>query len=578
MVELDEAKRRWQATMTTIDVEQVALADALGRVLRAPLRSRWPLPVHDHSAMDGYAVREADVRGATQAEPISLAVVGVAAPGHPWTTALAAGQAVRIFTGAPIPAGVDCVVRQEEVGREGDLVLVSAPVERGNNIRRRGEDVEADALLVDAGVVIDPDVVMALASFGCDPVSVSRRPRVAIVTCGDELVPVVDAAPGRVVDIAGPTIAACCRRFGAEPRCFGPAADELDALRRTVEEARASAPDLLITIGGASVGDRDRVAPVLDSLGLRWEFSRVRVKPGKPTGFGWLDALPVFVLPGNPGAAKVVFGQLVGPALAQMQGRRLADEVRGAVVSVPLARDRVRATVLEVHASEAAGRLRVDAQEANSSARIAPRLRANASLVVPAGDEPLPAGSVVELALRRPAPRRAPPPVLAFIGSSGSGKTTVLARLIAALSADLKVGVIKHGRHFDLDKPGKDSDRFRAAGAAVVVMASPDLTATLEQPERPASFAELLLRLPPELDLDLVLVEGFKYEGLRSVEVHREGRPMLCRGRGFEHVVAIVTDSPRLAPPGLPCYRHDQLVALEAMVRSLADEFPSTSA
>lgn len=569
MIDLDQARQRCQAAIQTLEIEDVALARSLGRVLRTPLLAGWPLPVHDHSAMDGYGVRAADLITASTGTPRALELIGVAAPGQPLPPAIESGQAVRIFTGSKIPPQVDCVIRQEDVERDGQLVRVSSPVELGNNIRRRGEDVTAGALLLDAGTLIDPDVIMALASFGCDPVRVSRRPRVAIVTCGDELVPVAEAGPGQVVDIAGPTIAACCRSLGARPRCFGPAADDLDALLGVLERARASAPDLLITIGGASVGDRDLVAPALDSLGMRWTFSRVRVKPGKPTGFGMLDATPVFVLPGNPGAAKVMFGQLVGPALAQMQGHKLAAERRSALLDVPLERDRSRATVVQVQVSEAGGHLRVDSQAANSSARITPSLRANASLVIPAGAEPLPAGTVVDLELRRPALRRPSPPILAFIGTSNSGKTTALVTLIEALSADLKLGVIKHGRHFDLDKPGKDSARFQAAGANTVIMASPELSATIERPEHPASFAELLSRLPA--DIDLVLVEGFKYEGLRSIEVHREGRAMLCRGAGFEHVVAVITDSPRVAPAGLPCYAHAELAPLEAMARALVD-------
>lgn len=559
MIELDEAQRRWRERITVLDSCEVPLADALGRVLRVPLRSRWPLPVHDHAAMDGYALRSADT-------PAQLTVVGTSAPGHPFTGTLAPGQTVRILTGASIPAGADAVIRQEDIERSGDRLVVREAVPTGHNIRRRGEDIDADVELVAAGTVIDPDVIMALASFGCDPVLVSRTPRVAIVSCGDELVPVAAASPTHVVDIAAPTLAACCRAGGAVAQCFGPARDEPASLRAVIEQARAAAPDLLITIGGASVGDRDLAAPVLDELGIDWSFARVAIKPGKPTGFGLLGALPVFVLPGNPGAARVMFEQFVAPALAVMQGRSEPDTRRAATLALPITRDPRRTTVIQVESSEQGGRLFVDGTQPSSAARLTPRLRANASLLVPPGPEPLPIGTPVELSLRRPPARRRSPPLLAFIGLSNSGKTTLLAALVERLSVDLNVAVIKHGRHFQLDKPGKDSDRFRAAGARVVLVASPELTAVLDHRGREPNFAELLTRLPGSLDL--VLVEGFKSEGLPSIEVHRDDRPLLCSEPGFDHVIALVTNNPTLAPAKLPRYAPDELAALEQLVRA----------
>jgi len=608
MIPLAEARRRCLEGLVPLATERVALAEALGRRLSTALYSAWPLPVRDHAAMDGYGLRSADTRVASPGAPLSLVIVGVAAPGGEMPRPIGTGEAVRILTGAPIPEGVDCVVRQEDVQVEGDrgeraasvgvagsagpaasLLTLRAPVPVGADIRTRGGDVGEGVELVPAGRRVDPEVTLALASFGCDPVAVYRRARVVIVSTGDELVPVARASPGQVVDVAGPALAAACRSAGAEPTCLGPAGDTRESLRATLEAALALGPDLLVTVGGASEGDRDLVRPVLAELGVDWLFSRVAVKPGKPTAFGHLAGLPVFALPGNPGAALVVFRELVSPVIERLQGESGDPELASlttaaATLGLSIEPDRSRGTVLQVEVGrcpEAGGALLVTAARGKSASRVLPILRANASMFVPAGDEPLPTGTAVEVRLRR-APLRLPPrPVLAFMGASNSGKTTVLERLIARLvgrQPGMRIGVVKHGRHFHFDRPGKDSDRYRVAGAVAVALSSPALTATLEHlgddvddvnggPQaEPPSFAELRQRLPP--DLDMVLVEGFKREGLPTVEVHRDGRAMLCRGEGFEHVIAVVSDSGELVPRGLPCFGHADLEGIEAFVRA----------
>lgn len=558
-IEFEEARRLALAAARVLDSEWVALDAALGRVLAEPLTASWPLPIYDHAAMDGYALRSTDMRAA---QPVSLPIAGMVAAGDV-PVRLPAGQAMRIMTGGRIPEDADAVVRQEDVRVEAGVVVASEAVMAGSNLRRRGEDVRLGERLVEAGEVIDPDHVMALASFGHDPVRVRRRPKVVIITCGDELVEARHADGERVVDTAGPTVVACCRARGADARLIGPLPDSPAALELALRSALDERPDLLVTVGGASVGDRDYMRGALDALGMRWSFTRVLVKPGKPTAMGQLGATLVFVLPGNPGAAKTMFAQLVSPVLDRLQGRPDLRPIEF-VTERSLARDRVRTSVVQVELATREGRLELVAGFEESSGRLAPHLRAQGSLIVPPGSAPLPPGSRVELQLRRP-PAPIVLPRLALIGASGSGKTTLIAALLTRLANALAIGVIKHGHHFELDKPGKDSDRFRSAGARAVVVASPELRAMLTWPQRDSTLDELVATLP--LGLDLLLVEGFKHDhGLPAIEVHRGERPPLCAGVGFDRVIALVTDAPALAPAHVRTFAPADIDAIEALV------------
>ncbi|HKE11545.1 MAG TPA: gephyrin-like molybdotransferase Glp [Myxococcota bacterium] len=318
-----EAQRVVLALARQLGSESVAGADALGRVLAEPVLSTRTLPPADNSAMDGYALRFADLAGATRAAPVVLRVAFEVAAGARLERAVAPGQAARIFTGAPLPPGADTVVKQEDTEREGALVRVRVAPSPGENVRLAGEDVRAGELVLDSGTELGPAALGLLAALGRTVVAVRQRPRVAIVAGGDELVePDGAVSDGKIVSSNSYTLAAQCRRAGAEPIYLGIARDTPEALE---ERLRAgSGADLIVSSGGVSVGEHDYVRPALEKLGCTLLFWGVQMKPGYPVVFGRFGETGplVFGLPGNPVSAMVTFEQFVRPVLRKMAGHR----------------------------------------------------------------------------------------------------------------------------------------------------------------------------------------------------------------------------------------------------------------
>jgi molybdopterin molybdotransferase len=304
--------------------ETVAARDALGRVLAEPIVSTRDLPPSDNSAMDGYAVRSADCRGASRARPASLRLAfGVAAGGRA-ERALEAGEAARILTGAPLPPGADAVVRQEDTEREDDTIRVWVAPGPREHVRDAGEDVRCGEAVLEAGSALGPAHLGMLASLGRSVVAVHQRPRVAILSGGDELVePDADVSGGRIVSSNSYSLAAQCRELGAVPVYLGIARDTPEDLERRFRAGLRA--DVLVSSAGVSVGDRDYVRSVLEKLGCTLEFWGVLMKPGYPLAFGRFagpHAPLVFGLPGNPVSALMTFDQFVRPALRKMLGHR----------------------------------------------------------------------------------------------------------------------------------------------------------------------------------------------------------------------------------------------------------------
>jgi molybdopterin molybdotransferase len=299
-------------------------AQALGRVLAEDVRSPRTLPPADCSAMDGYAVRRVDCLGAAPGTPIELAVAFEVAAGQAPAQEVGAGQAARIFTGAPLPGGADAVVRQEDTEAAAGRVLVRSEPRPRENVRDAGEDIRAGDLVLRAGDSVGPAAIGVLASLGRSLAAVHQRPRVAIVSGGDELVePDGDVSGDRIVASNSYSLSAQCLEAGAEPVYLGIARDRPEDLERRLRAGLVA--DCLVTSAGVSVGDHDHVRPVLEKLGCRLEFWGVRMKPGYPLVFGRFDrdgGPLVFGLPGNPVSAMVTFEQFVRPALRKMMGHR----------------------------------------------------------------------------------------------------------------------------------------------------------------------------------------------------------------------------------------------------------------
>jgi len=318
MLTVEEATARILAAFAPLGSESVAITQALGRTLAKPVTARLDHPPQAVSAMDGYAVRAADVT----ALPVRLKVVESIAAGSLPMRAVGPGEASRIFTGAALPAGADTIVIQENTEKDGDHVRIvdGGAAVKGKHIRPQGNDFAKDAVGVEPGRVLTASDIGLAAAMNWPKLEVARRPRVAIISTGNELVPPGETlAPGQIVASNGIALSAFVTAAGGEPIHLGVARDEPAALADLID--RAAGADLLLTSGGASVGEHDLVQSVLKSKGMDLGFWKIAMRPGKPLMFGTLGALKVIGLPGNPVSALVTATLFVGPAIAKMLGR-----------------------------------------------------------------------------------------------------------------------------------------------------------------------------------------------------------------------------------------------------------------
>lgn len=313
MISVAIALDRILAAAQPVGPETVPLPQSLGRVLAEDLAARVAHPPVAVSAMDGYACRAADIA----APPATLSVIGESAAGHPYAGALGPGGAVRIFTGAAIPHGADAVVMQEDTSRDGDRVTVNT--DKGSHIRFAGNDFSVGEVLLPAGTVMGPRQIGLAAAMNIPWVAVRRRPRVAVLSTGDEIaMPGEPLGPAHIVSSNGPALAALVATLGCDALQLGIARDSRDSL--TAMLAAAKGADLLVTSGGVSVGDYDIVQDVMAEHGLSLDFWKIAIRPGKPLMFGTLDGVPVLGLPGNPVSALVTAYVFLAPLLRALQG------------------------------------------------------------------------------------------------------------------------------------------------------------------------------------------------------------------------------------------------------------------
>jgi molybdopterin molybdotransferase len=311
LLAVNDARARMLAEIAPLAAETVPLAQSIGRVLAEDVAAVRDQPPFAASAMDGWAVRAADAPGTRK-------IVGESAAGHGFEAAVGAGEAVRIFTGAAVPAGCDAIVIQEDAERDGETVRVPA-VEAGHFVRPAGGDFKAESILLMRGVRIDPWRLSLAASAGRAEVSVRARPRVALLSTGEEIVE-APATPGpfQIYDSGGPALTAMIEGWGASVLRAKPVRDELEAVIAALADADA---DLVVTVGGASVGDHDLVRAAGEALGLSLRVESVNVRPGKPTFFGVLaDGRRLLGLPGNPASAFVCAEMFLKPILSAYQG------------------------------------------------------------------------------------------------------------------------------------------------------------------------------------------------------------------------------------------------------------------
>ncbi len=395
MISVDEALALVLANVEVLSVERVPILSALRRVLAEEVRSPRDIPGFDNSAMDGYAVRAADVAPATASKPARLRVVETIAAGAMPSRRIEAGEAARIMTGAPVPPGADAIVPVERSanGAGADTVRILAPSDAGAFIRPRGEDLRQGEVAIAPGRRLSPADLGTLASLNRSMIDVYQRPRVAIVATGDELVDVDQIPAGaQVVNSSAYALHGAIVEAGGEAIMLKVARDRRDEVRTRLQEALAF--DVVLSTGGVSVGQFDHVKEVLDDLGLRQLFHGVAQKPGRPLKFGVIGDHPVFGLPGNPVSTLVCFYLYARPAILKMGGRRelgLPRVTARCAVDIKVSKDQTEFVRVRLERRE--GELVATPTGGQGSGIFSSLSRAHGLLIGPARETLLKAGS-----------------------------------------------------------------------------------------------------------------------------------------------------------------------------------------
>jgi molybdopterin molybdotransferase len=384
---VEEARARMVADLPPVAAETALLSEALGRVLAEDVSARRDQPPFDASAMDGWAVRGAGER---------FEIVGESAAGHGHAAPLSPGQAVRIFTGAPVPGGADRVVIQEEARREDGFVIVPTATGGARHIRPAGGDFRSGDVLLRAGTRLDPWRLGLAAAAGRDRLSVARRPRVAVLATGEELVaPGGEPRADQIFNSGAAALEGLVRLWGGEPIVLDAAGDDLASIAGAVAGAGG---DVVVTLGGASVGDHDLVKPALARLGLDLRVETVRLRPGKPTWFGRLaDGRRVVGLPGNPASGLVCAELFLHPLLMALQGAEPGPALDTARLAAPMPANGPREHWARARLWTAEGILMAEPMTDQDSSLVSVFAQAAALIRRPAGAEAADIGAVASV-------------------------------------------------------------------------------------------------------------------------------------------------------------------------------------
>ena len=401
MISIDEARARVLAETAPLPAEVRRLETAFGYVLAEEVVSSLNVPPFDNSAMDGFAVFAADVVDAGPETPVAMVLEDTIPAGHVADRALNRGAVAKIMTGAPIPSGANAVVQSELAREEEGRVLIYQAAKPGANVRRAAEDVAVGDRVLLAGALLGPAEIGVLASLGLAELRVHRRPRVAVLSTGSELVEVDQPlAPGKIRNSNGYALQAYCQQVGAEVTRLGIAPDDYDSTLRMVEQGLSY--DVLITSGGVSVGEFDFVKNVQDALGVERRLWGVAMKPGKPLVFGVRGSTLVFGLPGNPVSALVSFELFVKPALLRLMGhKRVVKPLYKAIVEEEVLSKDSRTYVVRVRAWREADRWHVSSTGPQGSGILRSMVGANGLIFVPGAPKVVRAGQEVDFLLLR---------------------------------------------------------------------------------------------------------------------------------------------------------------------------------
>jgi molybdopterin molybdotransferase len=399
LLDIEVARRTVLERVRPLQAEDVSLDDALGRVLGEDVASAEAIPSFDNSAMDGYAVRAEDTRGATPDAPVMLRVIDESRAGSPAVASAGAGEAIAISTGASMPGGCDAVVRVEEIEQRNGSIAISGPVEEGRDVRRAGDDVRAGDSVLRRGAVLGPSELGVLASIGRTGASCARRPTVGVLTTGDELVdPGEQLAPGMIRNANAHSVPALGRASGALVTDIRHAGDDAVATRDAIRALLTA--DLVVACGGVSVGEHDHVRPAFGVLGIEEVFWGLALRPGRPTWFGTAtDGTLAFGLPGNPVSAIVTFVLLVRPALLAMAGANPERHRSTARLDVAYPKRPGRAHFMRVRLESREDGWHARPTKEQASHVLTSMLGADAFAIVPADRGDVEAGERVEIEL-----------------------------------------------------------------------------------------------------------------------------------------------------------------------------------
>ncbi|MGA2670322.1 MAG: gephyrin-like molybdotransferase Glp [Dehalococcoidia bacterium] len=559
MISVEEALEKVLSYVEVLEPERKPILDCLGQVLTEDVYSTIDIPPLDNSAMDGYALRAEDTRGGGESSPRYLAVVGEVAAGSLPTKMVKPGTAIRIMTGAPLPKGADAVVKFEDTDElsrkssKGDLshIGILCQAEKGLNVRCRGEDIARGNLILEKGTMLRPQEIGVLASLGHSTALVIRRPTVAILATGDELIGVDQPlAPGQIYDSNTYTIAAEVSRYGGIPKILGIGRDSVQSLTEKIDEGLDA--DMLITSGGVSKGDYDIVKDVLAEHG-EIGFWTVCMKPGKPLAFGVIKKVagrkkrkvPHLGLPGNPVSSMITFEQFARPAILKMMGKKiLAKPTIQAIIEDDIADTDGRRLFARVMVTKRGGQYHASLTGPQGSGILTSMAKANGLAIIPESSQGVKAGDMVEVQMLDWVEEQGEVktlPIVSIVGKSGSGKTVLMEQLIAEFKRrGYKVAALKHSRGgMEIDQPKKDSWKFAQAGSDTVCISSPDKLAFIKKLDHDFNIEEIMPILGHEFDL--ILAEGFRKSKIPKIEVHRKelGDDLLCSP---EELSAIVTD------------------------------------
>jgi molybdopterin molybdotransferase len=583
MISVEEALDKVLSYVDVLEPELKLILNCLGQVLAEDIYSAIDIPPLDNSAMDGYALRAEDTRGASASSPRYLAVVGEVAAGSVPAEEVGPGMAVRIMTGAPLPEGADTVVRFEDTdevtrksagGAPSDIgILCSA--KKGSNVRRRGEDIGKGERVLEKGNLLRPQEIGVLASLGRPTALVVRRPVVAILATGDELMDVGhELTPGKIYDSNTYTVASEVFRYGGIPKILGIGRDSAQSLTRKIDQSLDA--DLLITTGGVSKGDYDIVKDILAERG-EVSFWTVCMKPGKPLAFGIIrkaegrgtKRVPHLGLPGNPVSSMITFEQFARPVILRMLGKKsLAKPTARAIIDDDLVNDDGRRIFARVKLTRYGRQYHASLTGPQGSGILTSLVRANGLAIVPENSRGIKAGDRVEVQMLDWAEDQAAvktPPAISIVGKSQSGKTLLMEQLIAEFKRrGYRIAALKHSRGgVEIDRPGKDTWRFAQAGSDAVCISSPDKLVLIKNVDHDLSVEEVLAVVGPEFDI--ILAEGFRRSRLPKIEVHRQelADGLLCSPGELS---AVVTDAPldslKTSSPELSAFRWDDTAAI----------------